>query len=87
METCGPGAEKISNVHFPLDSVCRYFLTSDKVNAQYTPEFLAQRRADLEKWMQRVHRIPCVACFPVFLSFLEADKNEVLKRWAGPSRR
>lgn len=63
-------------------ALARYFLTTDKVNAQYTPEFLAQRRADLEKWMQRVHRIPCVACFPVFLSFLEADKNDILKRWA-----
>jgi hypothetical protein len=56
-----------------------YFLDTDKVNAQYTPEFLAQRRADLEKWMQRLHKIPCVACFPVFLSFLEADKTESLK--------
>jgi len=60
-------------------ALARYFLDSDKVNAQYTPEFLAQRRADLEKWMQRLHKIPCVACFPVFLSFLEADKTESLK--------
>lgn len=59
-----------------------YFLDSDKVNAQYTPEFLAQRRADLEKWMQRLHKIPCVACFPVFLSFLEADKTESLKTFS-----
>ena len=63
----------------------RYFLSSDKVNAQYTPEFLAQRKADLEAWMQRLHRIPCIACFPIFLSFLEADKNESLKTYiAGP---
>jgi hypothetical protein len=58
---------------------CRYFLSSEKVNAQYTPEFLAQRRQDLEVWIKRLHRIPCVACFPVYLSFLEADKNESLK--------
>jgi hypothetical protein len=63
-------------------ALARYFLSTDKVNAQYTPEFLAQRRADLEKWMQAIHRKPCVACFPVFLSFLEADKNEALKRWS-----
>jgi ribosomal protein S18 acetylase RimI-like enzyme len=62
--------------------VCRYFLDTDKVNAQYTPEFLAQRRADLEKWMQRLHKIPCVACFPIFLSFLEADKTESLKTYS-----
>lgn len=60
----------------------RYFLESEKVNAQYTPEFLAQRRADLEKWMQRLHKIPCIACYPIFLSFLEADKNESLKTFS-----
>ena len=29
--------------------------------------------------MQRLHKIPCIACFPLFLSFLEADKNDSLK--------
>lgn len=77
------GAVGLGLIAFP--SVCRYFLSTEKVNAQYTPEFLAQRRQDLEQWMQRLHRIPCVACFPVFLSFIEADKNEAMKTYiTGP---
>jgi len=64
-------------------ALARWFLPGEKVNAQYTPEFLGRRRKDLSVYMKKLHSVPCISTFPVFLNFIEAIDKEELKTWSG----